>query len=255
MNTKNRIVLKSRLIKMGLKKSEVYQIMALDESYLDKLVAIGNDKGLLDALNYFLGKNLEKKSHNKKNYYLKLYGALKDDISTLEFNEGMKLLNESLEDYHLRLIYQILINDVTRNYGVSILGAKLLQYAQDELRATIAYNVLTNESLISLEVSKHIASLILDYYDDSLTYDDHMGAIAILLVTPKAKLKFMKTIGYLRQSLRVFISHPDESIHVNARNIDNILEELLKLGIISLEEDEKEKRGIPDYYGGLIRSK
>ena len=117
----------------------------------------------------------------------------------------------------------------------------------------MAYNILTNDSLIELGLSHYVAMVVVNYKENErdVNYD---AKIKSLLDTPEKIKKYLDALKYLKETLRVFVSHPDENMRVEAKEIDQSLNKLL--GLVTLEKEGKEEKeptkiGIPEYFGGL----
>ena len=251
MKEKKKIILKSRLVKLDLKPGDIHDIMKMQDKVLERLYLISNDNYLLEVLNLVVLKEKKYLSPQVKERYLNLYKNNQGSDDTNEYYYGLKLLENAEDEYHLRIIYQILNNETTKKYNINFLAAEIISYTTTEFMANMAYNILTNEELIKLGISSYIAKIIINYQDNEYTMNDYVVRIRELLDTDEKIKTYLKVLSHLKTTLRVFIGHPDESMRNDAKEVDETFNMLL--GLVSLEkpENESSKIGIPEYYGGF----
>ncbi len=253
MKEKKKIALKSRLAKLGLRQGNIHAIMAMDDKILEKLSLVSSDKKLLEVLNLVVLKEKKYLSPQVREHYVTLYKNNQGKEEDNDYYYGLKLLNEAKDEYHLRIIYQILNNEKTKKYHVTLTSADIITFTETEFKANMAYNILTNDSLIELGLSHYVAMVVVNYKENErdVNYD---AKIKSLLDTPEKIKKYLDALKYLKETLRVFVSHPDENMRVEAKEIDQSLNKLL--GLVTLEKEGKEEKeptkiGIPEYFGGL----
>lgn len=225
MKEKKKIALKSRLAKVGVSRTNINKIMALDPKVLEKIYLISSDSHLEEVANLIILKNKKSLSPQIRGSYLEMYKERVNEEDNT-YVGGLKLLQDAQEEYHLRLIYQILNEETVKQYGLTIEAAEIIADAPSELIANATYNILTNEELIKLGVATFIARVVISNSEEASKV---IPQIKELLDSEEKLNSYLKVLKRLKESLRVFVGHPDEEMRMEAKVIDQSLNKLIRL--------------------------
>ena len=229
MKGKQIIALKTRLKRLGYKDSQIKVILSSSDELLEKLYLTNSDKALRESGNTIWSLYLTTKEELP--HYLSDYQRKKNLYKEEEYKEGLELLNH-LKGYKKRLVYQVLVNNEFIKRAQSIEYAHLIIKAHNELMATYVYNILINPYFNYLNVSKELATSLLEP-----TSNDALLNLKNNLDTEEKELLFTKALKLTQNSLKVFLNSEEKAIRENALEITNNLKEINLL--ITLEKAKK----------------